>query len=337
MHGDAADPRRVQQALGYLAALHGGDAARAAQAQAQAERWRARTPANESAWQAAHARWQAVAGLAPQLRADVFPDEALPMVRAARRQWLRRAGSGAGLLGMAAFSGWFGLRHWNHAPTYEARWTTRPREQLPRIPLPDGSVLALAADGALRARFSRRNRDVVLERGHAYFDVARDPQRPWTVQTRLGQVEVLGTAFAVSDRGGDVAVRVERGQVRVRSGDGTRRDLVAGQAVVLHPGGDGSATATLGDVRSFAQGGLSDVAAWREGWWRFTAVPLADVAAEFSAYSARPLHVVPAVAALTLTGSFPIQRPQVLLEALPRALPVRVRPDGDGWRIEPAG
>ena len=337
MRGEAVEQRRVQQALVYLAALHGGDAARAAQAQARAERWRASAPANESAWQAAQARWRAVDGLAQQLRSDVLPDEALPMARAARRQWLRRAGSGAGLLGLAAFSGWFGLRHWNHAPTYEARWTTRPREQLPRILLPDGSVLALAADGALRARFSRRDRYVVLERGHAYFDVARDPQRPWTVQTRLGQVEVLGTAFAVSDRGGDVAVRVERGQVRMRSGDGARRDLVAGQAVVLHAASDGMGIATLGDVRSFAQDGSADVAAWREGWWRFTAVPLADVAAEFTAYSGRPLRVAPAVAALTLTGSFPIQRPQVLLEALPQALPVRLRPEGEGWRVEPAG
>ncbi|MFT3800600.1 MAG: FecR domain-containing protein [Burkholderiaceae bacterium] len=324
----------MQHALAYLAALHGGDEARAARAAALAARWRARSSANEAAWQAAQARWQAVAGLAPQLHAEVRPDETLPARRAARRRWLRRTGGGAGLLGVAALSGWLGLRHWNDTPVYEGDWSTPPRQQLSRIPLPDGSVLALAADGALRATFWRRRREAALVRGHAYFDVAADAQRPWTVHTRLGRVHVLGTAFGISDRGGDIHVSVAHGLVRVSAAGGASRDLAAGQRITLREGHAGEAPA-LGEVQTLSAATAQDVAAWRDGWWRFTGASLAEVAAEFNAYSTRPLRIAPGAAALALTGSFPIQRPQLLLDALPRALPVRVRPEGEGWWVEP--
>jgi transmembrane sensor len=334
MTPSAPEPRRVQRALAYLAALLGGDEARAAKAAALAARWRTRSSANEAAWLAAQARWQAVAGLAPQLHAEVQPDETLPAQRAARRQWLRRTGGGAGLLGIAALAGWLGLRRWNDTAVYEGQWATRPRQHLPRISLPDGSVLALAADGALSTTFRRQRREAVLTRGYAYFDVAADAGRPWTVHTRLGRVDVLGTAFCIRDRGGDIQVSVARGRVRVSASDGTSRDLAAGQRVALREGRAGEPP-VLGEVQMLSAS-VQDVAAWREGWWRFTAASLAEVAAEFNAYSARPLRIAPGAAALALTGSFPIRQPQLLLDALPRVLPVRVQSEGEGWRVEPA-
>lgn len=335
------DPRRVRHALAYLAALHGGDPERAAQAARQAAQWRARAPENAAAWQTAQAHWQAVAGVAAQLRTGVALDDGLPAERATRRQLLRRAGGGAGLLGIAAFAGWLGWHHWQ-APLYEGQWATRPRQHLPRIDLPDGSVLALAADGALGVSYHRQRREAVLGHGLAHFDIAPDAARPFTVRTRLGRVEVLGTAFSVSDRGGDtIHVSVERGRVRVSTatgpGDGRAVDLVAGQRVSLLASPDGG-RAALGDVLALPAGTAPDAAAWREGWWRFTARPLAEVAAEFNAYAPRPLRVAPGAATLRLTGSFPIRQPQLLLDALPRVLPVRVRPEADGgWRVEPLG
>ncbi|MNE96115.1 hypothetical protein D3C80_1942800 [compost metagenome] len=45
---------------------------------------------------------------------------------------------------------------------------------------------------------------------------------------------------------------------------------------------------------------------------------------ELNAYLAQPVLLAPEVAELKLTGSFPSDQPQKLLDALPRILPVRV-------------
>ena len=46
-------------------------------------------------------------------------------------------------------------------------------------------------------RFAGKRRIVALE-GEAYFDVAQDESHPFVVQTHLGEVMVLGTAFNVN-------------------------------------------------------------------------------------------------------------------------------------------
>jgi len=50
----------------------------------------------------------------------------------------------------------------------------------------------------------------------AYFDVAKDPARPFLIDAGDTQVKVVGTAFDVRRRDGQVAVNVQRGLVEVR-------------------------------------------------------------------------------------------------------------------------
>src|SRR3546814_9532022 len=47
------------------------------------------------------------------------------------------------------------------------------------VALEDGSRVRLDTNSALVVRYSRKHRDVVLERGRAQFDVAHAPQRPF--------------------------------------------------------------------------------------------------------------------------------------------------------------
>ncbi len=67
-----------------------------------------------------------------------------------------------------------------------------------KIILPDGTKVSLNSDSKLEydRSFNDANREVVLE-GEAYFDVVKDPKRPFIVHTSGIDIRVLGTAFNV--------------------------------------------------------------------------------------------------------------------------------------------
>lgn len=74
-----------------------------------------------------------------------------------------------------------------------------PRGGENTVILADGTTVHLNAGSKLTypVRFAGKRRIVALE-GEAYFDVARDEAHPFVVQTHLGEVMVLGTAFNVN-------------------------------------------------------------------------------------------------------------------------------------------
>lgn len=80
----------------------------------------------------------------------------------------------------------------------------------------DGSRIQLGAQSAVTARFTRRTRSVVLDRGEALFSVAPDPKRPFTVNAGGGVITAVGTAFNVRRRENDeVVVTVTNGVVEI--------------------------------------------------------------------------------------------------------------------------
>ena len=65
--------------------------------------------------------------------------------------------------------------------------------------LPDGSQVWLNAGSSLdykNAEFNKELREVTLD-GEAYFDVTKDPDRPFIIHTKRMDIKVIGTAFNV--------------------------------------------------------------------------------------------------------------------------------------------
>lgn len=86
-----------------------------------------------------------------------------------------------------------------------------------RVTLPDGSVVTLSAQSRLRysQSFQGNTRTVALV-GQAFFDVKRDPKKPFLVFTNDVVTRVLGTSFTVRSRPGQAATVVVRtGRVAV--------------------------------------------------------------------------------------------------------------------------
>jgi ferric-dicitrate binding protein FerR (iron transport regulator) len=83
--------------------------------------------------------------------------------------------------------------------------------------LDDGSTVYLAGNASLHypLHFSGQKREVSLA-GNAMFDIARNPQKPFVIETKNIQVEVLGTAFNMETTSeGNFRLSVLRGTVKV--------------------------------------------------------------------------------------------------------------------------
>ncbi|BEG98709.1 FecR family protein [Bacteroides sedimenti] len=100
--------------------------------------------------------------------------------------------------------------------------------------LDDGSTIYLASDATLSypKNFTSKEREVSLK-GEALFDVARNPEKPFVIETEKVKVKVLGTAFKVnSSANGAFELSVERGKVRVTEKNGGNwLEVVAGEFV----------------------------------------------------------------------------------------------------------
>src|SRR5207245_2615866 len=110
------------------------------------------------------------------------------------------------VLGVAV---WWSLKHSVLAPRdlpTLAHATEAPNPAIPLIreastdigersvlALADGSKVTLNTASAVRADYTGRERRLTLVRGEAFFDVAKDPTRPFMVTAGSRQVIAVGT------------------------------------------------------------------------------------------------------------------------------------------------
>ncbi len=100
--------------------------------------------------------------------------------------------------------------------------------QISKVPLSDGSIVWLNQNSTLKiptATFQDK-REVVLE-GEAFFDIAKDPNRPFIIETEKANIKVLGTSFNVNTSFvGRVDVTVESGKVQFYSKKDESKEVV---------------------------------------------------------------------------------------------------------------
>lgn len=226
--------------------------------------------------------------------------------------------------------GWY---WWDNHASYELIVATGPAETR-EVDLPDGSRIALNFNSNLRIRYYPRRRETELTAGEAFFRVAPDTSRPFTVDSGISQVRVVGTAFNVRAAPPRLVVKVLEGKVEVRH-DRTRDDvrallLTAGAGVSIDPAtGQHAAVAAPADT----------VGDWRNGQLVFEQTPLAEVAADLARYLGQPVSVEgERLNKLPVSGMVITSSPATFLRSLPDLLPVRVdKTPGGGWRISPRG
>ena len=114
--------------------------------------------------------------------------------------------------------------------------TNTPVGKLTTQTLKDGSRVTLNANSQMLVTFYRHQRHVQLQRGEAIFEVSKDAQRPFIVETDTARVTVLGTHFAVNKLAHLVRVSVDYGRVKVESKYPQQSIIITdGQVVEIEP------------------------------------------------------------------------------------------------------
>lgn len=256
--------------------------------------------------------WPFHAGLVDQVMEKV-------RVKVKRRQARRRRlASGAAALALVAFAVLWGVPYYRETATVAT--VTASRQTLT---LSDGSRADLNAQTRMRTDFRYGRRLVRLDRGEAFFSVAKDAAHPFLVETPAGIVRVTGTQFNVRlTEGGAAEVTLLEGAVEFEGGDpaAPRAALTPGQQL------DSSRT----DLRRLSDADMENVTAWREGRLALDGLTLADAAARLAAYHGKGIAIADEVKALRPGGSVPLDDLSGALEALQDTLPIRVLPAGDG-------
>ncbi|HEV7382633.1 MAG TPA: FecR domain-containing protein [Dyadobacter sp.] len=109
-----------------------------------------------------------------------------------------------------------------------------------QLKLPDGSMVKLASGSAIRYKggFEGNIRSVKLT-GEAFFDVEKDALRPFSIQTTLIKIQVLGTSFRVREAGNVAEVDVRSGKVKVESNRSGNKVFLGPNQRVLASRSDG--------------------------------------------------------------------------------------------------
>lgn len=252
------------------------------------------------------------------LRDDPELNAGLPQVRKAvrRRARWRWSGAVAAVL-LVAVVGILVRQH--YAVDYYQ--TTIGAQRV--VHLQDGSTLMLNTDSRVGVRYSRGQRDLFLDRGEAFFMVAKNPQRPFVVHVRDSEVRAVGTAFNVALRAGDVRVAVTQGIVEVKAEDASGRQRKVARML---PGEGIDYTATDPQSNSgVAPVNLEKVTAWQTNRIYFDNDRLDDAIAEYNRYTTRKVVLVgDELADERISGVFNIGDSEALVFALKQGFDARV-------------
>lgn len=203
----------------------------------------------------------------------------------------------------------------------EALYRTGVGEQA-TIELADGSQIVLNTDSIVRVAYSVGARRLILDQGQAFFTVAKDPGRPFTVEADGRVVTAFGTAFDVRIQHDVLQVALLEGKVSVAPAGKVQQGVV-----MLRP--NDMLIADKNTLNLVKLDNPAAFSAWREGLLIFQNDELGFAVAEMNRYSAtRVVLSDEAVARLRLSGTFRIGQTRAFLEALQEMFPVRTEQHG---------
>ncbi len=185
------------------------------------------------------------------------------------------------------------------------------------IQLADGSSIMLGAKSRLTFTAAAGARRAVLQAGEAFFDVAKDAERPFSVQAGDTAIHVVGTRFDVKHGYQAVHVAVLDGAVDVGKSAGQNaasRRVTAGERLVSLPG------AALPEAEKIA---AHYAGAWRTGQLTYKGASLSEIIADANRYYGREIRLASAeLASIRLTTAFSTTQVETMLAMLEKSQPV---------------
>ena len=189
-----------------------------------------------------------------------------------------------------------------------------------KVPLQDKSIATINGSSRIEVEFTQTRRKINLQKGEAWFEVAKDKSKPFIVEAGNARIRAVGTAFAVRRFAHGTEVLVTEGTVEVWSKERSaqRRLLAAGERAFLEP-----EASAISVTRQPSE--VSRKLAWREGNLILKNQTLSDAVADFNRYSPKTIVIVDAALAdKRLFGQYKLDAPELFAKDVSTVLAVPI-------------
>jgi ferric-dicitrate binding protein FerR (iron transport regulator) len=214
---------------------------------------------------------------------DLSVEEQTPMLITSRATALNRNISYfsriAAILSLVFLVGFYGSQFFVQVPTEQneavLKEISMKKGQRGSVTLSDGTLVSLNSESSITLpdRFKSDVREVYLN-GEAFFEVAKNEEKPFKIYVNGTVIEVLGTSFAVRAFPDDESVRttVVEGLVSFRSQD---EDISEG--VLLSAGDLGEFNLKRKKISKELIENLDPYISWKEGYLTFEQASMTEV------------------------------------------------------------
>ena len=276
-------------------------------------------------------------GLADDPVIRAIADESAELTGARRSQRRAAFGIAAGIV-LAVGAALAYLAPWSGPDdSHLVKHFTRVGEQK-TIELDDGSAVTLNTGTQLVVDYGAQERRILLERGEAFFDVAKDAQRPFTVELGSRSVTAIGTAFNVRKDPERYEVAVLEGAVSLHAvteevSTVAPPSVPEGEVVAIKApaqrrvdaGWVAELDVSRNELTAFRPESMERYLGWRRGMLRFDREPLYQVVKELNRYTRRKILIEDAgIMELNVYAAVSITELESALIALERLLPIEV-------------
>ncbi|WP_040344011.1 MULTISPECIES: FecR family protein [Brenneria] len=303
----------AEQAIEWMVLLRSGEATQSDYDDYQ--RWRRANVLHERACQRIE---QTLGQFQPLIQA--LPHEPIRQALLAPSSRRKALQYGLGMISVFSLSSLLLNQHYPLSPLLSDAKTATAQRQA--IPLNDGSTLTLNARTAVNINMSpdKAVRRIELRSGGVLADIAQDARRPFMISTHMGEIVALQANVNVHYEDGGVHVGVldniakitnRLGQsVRVPAGHGVWFDQTTLYNIAISPDAE---------------------TAWLQGRLEVRDRSLASVVRTLRDYTPGFIRLDPAVAALRVSGNFPLDDINYTLDSLAQTMPIAIVHTTDYW------
>jgi ferric-dicitrate binding protein FerR (iron transport regulator) len=180
--------------------------------------------------------------------------------------------------------------------------------QIEQITMKDGSVITLNANSSVEYKVTEKSREIKLQ-GMAHFEVAKNPNAPFVIESNNNKVTVLGTGFDVQSYSGKpLQVTVNHGKVKVEKLSNSSTTL---ESVILTKGmrvrenlNQANAANKRSQIFAVDSNVNLDAVKWESGNLIFTNAPIDDVVNAIETRYSKKLQTSNQNSDLQFTGVF---------------------------------
>ncbi|MGY1488002.1 FecR family protein [Methylobacillus pratensis] len=305
------------------------------------EEWLLSHPAHQRAYQEVCALWEDLDSSDRLLHLESAMQQKIFIEKTDRSKKIRTAITRTlSVMFFAALgiTSYYGYESWQNEPTMHMAASTEIGQIRSQV-LEDGTKLMVNANSDIEVTYTRKERRVILKRGEASFDVAKNPDRPFVVDSGLARITVLGTRFAVNKFSSKVRISVDHGVVRIEpqqylTTEKTAPNRFAEHVLTLRD--NEVAEINLNGEAKRLQRPAADAFSFEYGTITFDQAGLEEIAETLSRYRPLPVNAdldsQPDVSITAVIQSKYVER---FIKELPAIAPVKVTTEGDITLLTP--